>query len=221
MPLRSAQTIPCCGATSYRVDHLSVQDLLAIGQPWVVSPGEGAHHPQARRRQAKETLESGEVLTQVSNHWRRELRRCQFRPTRRFRHVRRSRAAGAACGRRRPRAEVVTELHGGPTCGRAWGLLALDEAAAVSVVAATRVIAAALATGKCVRRIMTPLEEAGAAGTSEDGIDAPMRRMCLMRQENSQKPSPHLAHSTSPLRRHPRRGRRDRLGLVRTPEPTV
>ena len=52
------------------MDHLGVQDLLPVGQPRVPWPGEGAHEPQARRRQVEQTVEDSEVLAQVGYLWR-------------------------------------------------------------------------------------------------------------------------------------------------------
>ena len=62
------------GARSDRVDHLGVQDLLPVRQPRLLRPGEGAHEPQARRGQVEQTVEGGEVLAQVGDLWRGELR---------------------------------------------------------------------------------------------------------------------------------------------------
>jgi hypothetical protein len=62
------------GARSDRVDHLGVQDLLPVGQPRVLQPGEGAHNPKARRRQMEQMVEGGKIPAQVSNLRRGELR---------------------------------------------------------------------------------------------------------------------------------------------------
>ena len=51
------------------MNHLGVQDLLPVRQPRVRWPGEGAHEPQARRREVEQVVEGGEVLAQVADLW--------------------------------------------------------------------------------------------------------------------------------------------------------
>ena len=56
------------------MDHLGVQDLLPEGEPGVRRAGEGAHHLEARRRQAVQAVVGGKVLAQVGNLGRVQLR---------------------------------------------------------------------------------------------------------------------------------------------------
>ena len=61
------------------MDHLGVQDLLPEGEPGVRRAGESAHHLKARRRQVEQAVEGSEVLAQVSNQGRVQLRFGEFR----------------------------------------------------------------------------------------------------------------------------------------------